>query len=72
MDMYMDMYQVQLWPHGRWDRQKWRVVAARNEAEAAYKVTGERLSEEGERRKLRIRVMRLGNGGGPPTAFYAA
>ena len=67
----MDMYQVQLWPHGRWDQQRWRVVAARNEAEAAYKVTGERLSEEGERRKLRIRVMTLGNGGRPATAFYA-
>ena len=67
----MDMYEVQLWPHGRWDQQKWRVVAARNEAEAAYKVTGERLSEEGERRKLRIRVMRLGNGGHPARAFYA-
>jgi hypothetical protein len=40
------MYQVQLWPHGRWDQQKWRLVAARNEAEAAYRVTGERLSEE--------------------------
>jgi hypothetical protein len=68
----MDMYQVQLWPYGRWDRQKWRVVAARNETEAAYKVTGEQLSEGGERRKLRLRVMRLGNGGRPPTAFYAA
>ena len=67
----MDMYQVQLWPHRRWDQQKWRVVAARSEAEAAYKVTGERLSEEGERRKLRILVMRLGKGGHPATSFYA-
>ena len=67
----MDMYQVQLWPHRRWDQQKWRVVAARSEAEAAHKVTGERLSEEGERRKLRILVMRLGNGDHPATAFYA-
>jgi hypothetical protein len=67
----MDLYQVQLWPHGRWDQQKWRVVAAGNEAEAAYKVTGERLSEKGERRKLRIRVMRLGNGDRSITAFYA-
>jgi hypothetical protein len=67
----MDMYQVQLWRHRRWDQQKWRVVAARSEAEAAYKVTGERLSEEGERRKLRILVMRLGNGGHPARAFYA-
>ena len=67
----MDMYQVQLWPHRRWDQHKWRVVAARSEAEAAYKVTGEPLSEEGERRKLRILVMRLGNGGHPARAFYA-
>ena len=67
----MDMYQVQLWPQGRWDQQKWRVVMARNEADAAYKATGIRLSEEGERRRLRLRVMRSGNGGFPATAFYA-
>ena len=38
------IYQVQLWPNGRWDQQPWRKVAASNEDEAAFKATGERLS----------------------------
>jgi hypothetical protein len=68
----MDMYEVQLCRQGRWDQQRWRVVAARDEDDAAYKVTGERLSKEGDRRKIRVRVVRLGNGSPPPTLFYAA
>jgi hypothetical protein len=68
----MEMYEVQLCPHGRWDRQQSRIVAARDEQDAAYKVTGERLKKDGDRRKPRLRVMRLGNGSPPPTVFYAA
>jgi len=68
----MDMYEVQLYRQGRWEQQRWRVVAARDEDEAAYKVTGEHLSKEGERRKVRLRVVRLGNGSPPPTLYYAA
>ena len=68
----MEMYEVQLCPHGRWDRQQPRIVAARDEEEAAYKVTGERLKKNGDRRKARLRVARLGNGSPPPTVFYAA
>ena len=49
----MDIYQVQLWPNGRWDRQPWRKVAASNEDEAAFKATGERLSKEGHHGKIR-------------------
>ena len=66
----MELYEVQLCWRGRWDEQRWRVVAARDEDEAAYKVTGERLSKEGKRRKIRVRVVRLGNGSPPPTLFY--
>jgi hypothetical protein len=40
--------------------------------EAAYKVTEEHLHSEGERRKVRLRVRRLGNGSPPPKLFYAA
>jgi hypothetical protein len=47
----MEMYEVQHCPHGRWDRQQSRIVAARDEEEAAYKVTGERLKKDGDRRK---------------------
>ena len=68
----MEIYEVELWKHGRWEQQHARFVAARDADEAAYKVTGEHLPAEGERRKLRLRVKRLGNGGPPPKLFYAA
>jgi hypothetical protein len=71
-EIIVEMYEVQLCRRGRWDQQHWRVVAARDEIEAAYKATGERLNKEGERRKIRVRVMRLGNGSPPATIFYAA
>jgi len=68
----MEVYEVQLCRRGRWDQQHLRVVAARDEGEAAYKVTGEQLRKEGEPGKIRVRVVRLGNGSPPPTLFYAA
>jgi hypothetical protein len=68
----MEMYEVQLCRRGCWEQQRWRVVAARTEEEAAYKVTGEHLRREGQRKKVRVRVARLGNGSPPPTLFYGA
>jgi len=68
----MDIYEVELWSRGRWEQQDMRVVATRDADEAAYKVTGEHLRSEGERRKARLRVRRLGNGSPPPKLFYAA
>jgi hypothetical protein len=68
----MEIYEVALCQHGRWEQQHARFVAARDADEAAYKVTGEHLRSEGERRKLRLRVKRLGNGSPPPKLFYAA
>jgi hypothetical protein len=70
-EIIMEMYEVQLWPHRRWNQQQSRVVAATDEDDAAYKVTGERLNKHGDRRKIRVRVMRLGNGNAPATLFYA-
>jgi hypothetical protein len=67
----MEMYEVRLCQHRRWDRQEARIVAARDEEEAAYRVTGERLRKDGDRTKVRLRVARLGNGSPPPTVFYA-
>jgi hypothetical protein len=58
----MEIYEVELCQHGRWEQQHVRFVAARDADEAAYKVTGEHLRSELERRKLRLRVKRLGNG----------
>jgi hypothetical protein len=65
----MDIYEVELCRRGCWDA---RFVAAGDADEAAYKVTGEHLHSEGERRKVRLRVRRLGNGSPPPKLFYAA
>jgi len=67
----MDIYEVELWCRGRWDQQVARFVAAGDADEAAYKVTGEHLHGEGERRKVRLRVRRLGIGSPPPKLFYA-
>jgi hypothetical protein len=72
--MYSNMYRVQLWPNGRWDRQPWRMVAANSEDEAAYKATGERLEKGVEiaaRAKLRVRVMTPGSDG-QATPFYSS
>jgi hypothetical protein len=66
----MDIYEVELCRRGRWEQQDARFVAAADEA--AYKVTGEHLQSEGERRKVRLRVRRLGNGSPSPKLFYAA
>ena len=68
----MDIYEVELYRRGRWEHQEAHVVAARDADEAAYKVAGEHLHIEGERRKVRLRVRRLGNGSPPPKLFYAA
>jgi hypothetical protein len=64
--------EVELCRRGRWEQQDARFVAAGDANEAAYKVTGEHLHSEGERRKVRLRVRRLGNGSPPPKLFYAA
>jgi hypothetical protein len=68
----MEIYEVELCYRGRWEQQEARFVAARDADEAAYKVTGKQLRSEGERRKVRLRVRRLGNGSPPPKLFYAA
>jgi hypothetical protein len=66
----MDIYEVELCHRGRWEQQDARFVAARDANEAAYNVTGEHLRSQGERRKVRLRVRRLGNGSPPPKLFY--
>jgi hypothetical protein len=68
----MDIYEVEFCRRGRWEQQEARFVAAGDADEAAYKVTGEHLHNEGEGRKVRLRVRRLGNGSPPPKVFYAA
>jgi len=70
--MVMDIYEVELCRRGRWEQQDARFVAARDADEAAYRVTGEHLHSEGECRKVRLRVRRLGNGSPPPKLCYAA
>jgi hypothetical protein len=67
----MDIYEVQLCYRGHWQHQQARFVAAEDPEEAAYKVSGEHLCSEGDRRKVRLRVRMIGNGSPPPKVFYA-
>ena len=67
----MNIYQVQLWPNGRWDQQPWRMVAAGSADEAVFKATGERLSKAGHPRNIRARVLKHAAYGPPATAYYA-
>jgi putative NADPH-quinone reductase len=67
----MDIYEVELCHRGRWEQQHARFVAASDADEAAYRVTGKHLRSEGERRKVRVRIRRLGIGSEPPKLFYA-
>jgi hypothetical protein len=67
----MEIYEVEFCRRGRWEEQDTHFVAARDADEAAYKVAGEQLRSDGERRKVRLRVKRLGNGSPPPKLFYA-
>ena len=66
----MDIYEVELCRRARWEQHDARFVAAGDADEAAYKVTGEHLHSEGEHRKVRLRVRRLGNGSPPPKLFF--
>ena len=67
----MDIYEVDPFRRGRCEEEHARFVAAGDAAEAAYKVAGKHLHSEGDRRRLRLRVRRLGNGSPPPKLFYA-
>jgi len=68
----VDIYEVDPWRRGRCEEEHARFVAAGDAEEAAYKVAGEHLHSEGDRRKLRLRVRRLGNGSPPSKLFYAS
>jgi hypothetical protein len=68
----VDIYEVDLSRRGVWEEQHARFVAAGDADEAAYKVAGKHLHSQGERRKLRLRVRRLGNGSPPPKLFYTS
>jgi hypothetical protein len=68
----LDIYEVDPCRGGRCEEEHARFVAAEDADEAAYKVAGEHLHSEGDRRKLRLRVRRVGNGSPPPKLFYAS
>jgi hypothetical protein len=69
-----NVYQVQHWRDGQWDRQQnWRKVNASSAKEAAEKVCGRALSEAGRHSQLRARVLKLGDLRQRSAAeFYAA
>jgi hypothetical protein len=67
-------YQVQHWPNGQWSPEhNWRKVDAGSEKEAAEKVCGLALREQGHLAQLRARVLKLGDlKQRSATQFYAA
>jgi hypothetical protein len=65
----MALYRVQLWPGGKWDGQPYQEIEAHSAKEAAEKVHGGPLNEEGGHHQLRGRVRPLGQG--EPKDFYA-
>jgi hypothetical protein len=67
-------YQVQYWPNGQWSPEhNWRKIEAGSEKEAAEKVCGLALTQEGRLAQLRARVLKLGDlKQRSATEFYAA
>src|SRR5215468_6419882 len=66
----LDIYEVELCRSGHWEQRDARFVAVGNADEAAYKVTGEHLHSQGERKPAhrtlpfgsRVRVTNHANG----------
>ena len=55
-------YQVQHWPDGRWSPEhNWRKIEANSEKEAAEKVCGLALTDNGTLAQLRARVLTFGD-----------
>ena len=55
-------YQVQHWPNGQWSLEhNWKKVEAASEKEAAEKVCGRALKQDGKLAQLRARVLTLGD-----------
>jgi hypothetical protein len=66
-------YQVQHWPDGRWSPDyNWRKIEANSEKEAAEKVCGLALTDNGTLAQLRARVLTFGDlKQRSATSFYA-
>lgn len=66
----MSLFQVQLWPNGKWDGKDYQKVDAESAKEAAEKLYGSTLSERGSNFKIRARVRRLGDIKTTGSIFY--
>lgn len=66
----MEIYQVQLWPDGKWDGKPYQKVEAKSERAAAEKLYGRPLAAQGSNYKIRARVRRLSNLKSTATIFY--
>ena len=66
-------YQVQHWPDGQWSPEhNWRKIEANSEKEAAEKVCGLALTDNGTLAQLRARVLTFGDlKQRSATSFYA-
>jgi hypothetical protein len=66
----MEVYQVQLWPDGKWDGKPYQQVEAPSEKAAAEKIMGRPLATKGSNFKIRARVRPFGRLIGEATVFY--
>jgi hypothetical protein len=62
------MYWVQLWPDGKWDGKPYQKVYAASPKEAAEKLCGESLHEQGNHSQIRAQVRIAGRSAG--IVFY--
>lgn len=68
----MPVYQVQLWPDGKWDGKEYRRVEAGTPKEAAEKLCGCPLSERGSMSGIRAQVRLQDDLKKPAIIYYAA
>ena len=66
----MAIFQVQLWPDGKWDGQDYQKIEAETAKEAAEKLYGGVPSDEGSNYKIRAQVRRLGGIKSNATIFF--
>ena len=66
----MPIFQVQIRPDARWDKQPYKRVEAATAKEAAEKLFGHSLQENGAMGQIRARVHSLGGPRGNGSIFY--
>jgi hypothetical protein len=66
----MAIFQVQLWPNGKWDGSDYQKVEAGSAREAAERAYGSALTETGSNYKIRALATSLSDKKGSSTVFF--